>query len=200
MLFFFFFQAEDGIRDKLVTAAHPVAVAHPRRCGDSRPLRACRRCCELRSGTARCGRCQTVFVARGPHRGDDPFCPTLVFAPPAPEAAQLVAARVRARRLPRSSVPPGTREPASLMWHYTTQPIILRRRFSRGSSSPKGNPPAWPKSVVSPGSTRSPRASSRHATSCSRTFSAAECWRPPPSIRKNGSTTPCCTSPIVLPT
>src|SRR6267378_3540783 len=26
-------------------------------------------------------------------------------------------------------VPPGTREPALLMWHYTTQPIILRRRF-----------------------------------------------------------------------
>src|SRR5206468_3432790 len=35
----------------------------------------------------------------------------------------------RARKLLRSLLPPGTREPALLRWHYTTQPIILRRRF-----------------------------------------------------------------------
>src|SRR3989454_9954075 len=61
-------------------------------------------------------------------------------------------------------------------------------------------PPAWPKSVVSPGSTRFPQVSNRRATSCSPTYSAAECWRRAWSIRRNGSTIRCSTLRTASPT
>src|SRR5438552_15645241 len=112
--------------DRRVRARHP---APRRRCDGSRPRPACRRCCALRSETAHCGRCPAVFAAPAPHRATGPSGPALVCARLKPGAAPRDVALARAHKFLRSSLPPGTREPVSLLWHYTTQPIILRRRF-----------------------------------------------------------------------
>src|SRR6266545_3053608 len=109
------------------------------RCDGSRPPPAGLRCCALRNETARCAHCPAVFAAPVPHRATGPSHPDLVCARPTLGAAPRAAALARARTLLHSLLPPGTREPASLLWHYTTQRIILRRRFFR-DSNPKGRP------------------------------------------------------------
>src|SRR5712664_134770 len=105
---------------------HPAPL---QRCGGSRRRPGCRRCCALRNGTARCAHCRAASAAPAPRRAAGPSGPTPVCARPKPEAARPGAALARVRKLLRSLLPPGTREPASLLWHYTTQPIILRRVF-----------------------------------------------------------------------
>src|SRR5437773_7440968 len=100
-----------------------------RRCGGSRPRPGCRTCSALRNGTARCAHCPATSVAPAPHRATGPSGPALVSARPTPAATRRGVVLDRARRLLRSLLPPGAREPAFLLWHYTTQLIILRRRF-----------------------------------------------------------------------
>src|SRR5689334_6240175 len=100
-----------------------------RRCGDSRPLPACRTCCALRNETARCAHCPATSAAPAPHRATGQSGPALVYVRPEPEAVRRDVVLDRARKLLRSLLPPGAREPAFLLWHYTTQLIILRRRF-----------------------------------------------------------------------
>src|SRR5882762_7029523 len=114
--------------DRRATDRHRRPSPLPR-CGGSRRRPACRRCCVLRSETARCARCPAASAAPVRHRATGPSGPAPVYARPKPEAARPGAALALVRKLLRSLLPPGTREPASLLWHYTTQPIILRRVF-----------------------------------------------------------------------
>src|SRR5712691_4895844 len=86
-------------------------------------------CCALRSETARCAHCPAASGAPVQRRVADPSGPAPVSVRPKRAAARPGAAPAQVRKLLRSLLPPGTREPASLLWHYTTQPIILRRRF-----------------------------------------------------------------------
>src|SRR5207247_6290294 len=84
-----------------------------RRCGGSPRRPACRTCFGLRSETTHCGRSPAVSAAPAQHRATGLLGPALVCARPRPEAAPPGVVLVQGRKLLRSSLPPGTREPVS---------------------------------------------------------------------------------------
>src|SRR3989441_1974857 len=64
IFYFFFFQAEDGIRDKLVTGVQTCALPIFQRCPDGRPRRSCRSTDSLERKHHRCGPEPDQFEAR----------------------------------------------------------------------------------------------------------------------------------------